>query len=25
CKTGTVQANGSRFHFLEMGEGPLVL
>jgi pimeloyl-ACP methyl ester carboxylesterase len=24
-KTGTVQANGIRFSFLEMGEGPLVL
>ncbi len=24
-KTGMVQANGLRFHFLEMGEGPLAL
>ena len=24
-KTGTVQANGIQFGFLEMGEGPLVL
>ena len=24
-KTGTVQANGLHFHFLEMGEGPLAL
>ena len=24
-KTGTVQANGLRFHFLEQGEGPLAL